>query len=152
MYLPDSQIGAMSRGFSLAELAVVLLVVGVLTAIGLPRLRPLFDQILTDRAAVEVTTALSITRNAAVMQATRARLIIAADTLRIDRLGPDGWVPFWRRPGPADLGVALEVSNTEVVFGPTGLGWGASNTKIVLRRGSQVETITTSRLGRVKRW
>jgi prepilin-type N-terminal cleavage/methylation domain-containing protein len=142
----------MSRGFSLAELAIVLLVVGLLAGIGLPRLRPALDQVMTDRAVVEVTTALSITRNAAVMQATLARLTLAADTLRIDRLGPDGWIPFWRRPGPADLGVALEVSNDVVVFGPTGLGWSASNTTIVLRRGSQVETITTSRLGRVKRW
>ncbi len=142
----------MSKGFSLVELAIVLLVIGVMTAIGLPRLRPLLDQIMTDRAMAEVTTALSLTRHAAVMQATRARLIIAADTLRIDRLGEDGWVPWWRRPGPADFEVALQVSNRQVVFGPTGLGWGASNTKIVLRRGSQVETITVSRLGRVKRW
>lgn len=142
----------MSKGFSLAELAIVLLVIGVLTAIGLPRLRPLLDRIMTDRAMAEVTTALSLTRHAAVMRATRARLTIAADTLRIDQEGPDGWMPWWRRPGPADMGVALQVSNRQVVFGPTGLGWGASNTKIVLRRGSQVETITVSRLGRVKRW
>jgi len=31
-------------------------------------------------------------------------------------------------------------------------GMGASNTTVVLRRGSQTETITMSRVGRVKRW
>jgi hypothetical protein len=44
------------------------------------------------------------------------------------------------------------VSNPLVVFGPTGMGWGVSNTRITLQRGSQVETITVSRVGRVKRW
>lgn len=144
----------MPRGLSLAELVVVLFIVAMLAVLGLPRLTGLTDWLATERAAQEITTALSLTRHAAVIQATRARLTIAADTLRIDRLSPDGgeWVPWWRRPGPADFGVRLEVSNPEVVFGPTGLGWAAANTKVVLSRGSQVETITTSRLGRVKRW
>jgi hypothetical protein len=48
--------------------------------------------------------------------------------------------------------VQLDVSNPVVVFDATGMGWGGSNTTAVLRRGSQVETITISRVGRVKRW
>ena len=142
----------MRRGFSLAELAVVILIVGIVVAMVVPRLGPALDRIATDQAAVEVTTALAVGRALAVSWGTRARVRIAADTLRIDRLEGDEWVPRWRRAGPADYRVQLEVSNDEVVFGPTGLGWSASNTTIVLRRGSQVETITTSRLGRVKRW
>jgi hypothetical protein len=47
--------------------------------------------------------------------------------------------------------VSLQVSNPVVAFSPIGVGWGASNTTITLRRGSQVETITTSRVGRVRR-
>lgn len=136
----------------MVEMAVVLLVVGVVAAMGLPRFERLRDWIATDHAAREVTTALALGRHGAVMQATRARVIIAADTLRIDRLSETGWEPWWRRAGPAELGVQLEVSNPVVVFGPTGMGWGVSNTTVVLRRGSQVETITTSRVGRVKRW
>ncbi len=146
----------MARGFSLVELAIVLCIITVLAAVGLPRLQPFLDRIATDQAAREITTAFAVGRNGALMQATRARVIVAADTLRIDRLKiggtADEWEPWWRRPGPADLRVQLEVSNPVVVFGPTGLGWSASNTKVVLRRGSQVETITVSRLGRVKRW
>jgi prepilin-type N-terminal cleavage/methylation domain-containing protein len=145
----------MSKGFSLVEVAIVLLIIALLTAVGLPRLGPLLDRIATDQAAREITTALAVGRHGAVMQATRARVTIAVDTLRVDRLKAGGareWEPWWRGPGPADLRVQLEVSNPVVVFGPTGMGWSASNTKVVLRRGSQVETITVSRLGRVKRW
>jgi len=44
------------------------------------------------------------------------------------------------------------VSNPVVVFDAIGIGWGASNTTVVLRRGTRVEKITLSRIGRVKRW
>jgi prepilin-type N-terminal cleavage/methylation domain-containing protein len=142
----------MAKGFSLVELAVALAIIAALAAVGLPRLQPILDRIETDRAAREVTTAMAVARHGAVLQAVRARLTIAADSLRIDRLQPDGWTAWWRRPGPAEHGVELVVSNPIVVFGPTGMGWGASNTMVVLRRGSQVETITMSRVGRVKRW
>ena len=142
----------MPKGFTFLELLVVIAIAGVLLVIWLPRAARLQDWLETERAVRDVTTALVVGRNGAVMQSTRARVEIAADTLRIDRLGPRGWQPWWRLPGPASHGVALEVSNPIVTFGPTGMGWGVSNTRIVLRRGSQAETITTSRVGRVKRW
>ena len=142
----------MPRGFTLTELAVAVTMVALLLAVGLPRLSGVLDWVAADRAAREVTTALAVARAAAVMRGTRTRVTIAADTLRIDRWEGADWRPYQRWPGPITEGVTLEVSNPEVVFGPTGMGWGASNTRVVLRRGSHTETITTSRLGRVKRW
>ncbi|HEY7192607.1 MAG TPA: prepilin-type N-terminal cleavage/methylation domain-containing protein [Gemmatimonadales bacterium] len=142
----------MAKGFTLLELLVVVVIAGVLLGFWLPRAARLQDWLETERAARDVTTALAVGRNGAVMQSTRARVVIAPDTLRIDRLGLTGWMPWWRLPGPASHGVILEVSNPIVTFGPTGMGWGVSNTRIVLRRGSQAETVTTSRVGRVKRW
>jgi prepilin-type N-terminal cleavage/methylation domain-containing protein len=142
----------MSKGFTLLELLVVVAIASVLMGLWLPRAARLRDWLATERAARDVTTALAVCRNGAVMQSTRARIEIAADTLRIDRLDLGGWKSWWRLPGPASHGVTLEVSNPIVTFGPTGMGWGVSNTRIVLRRGSQAETITLSRIGRVKRW
>jgi prepilin-type N-terminal cleavage/methylation domain-containing protein len=142
----------MAKGFSLVELVFVLCIIAVLVSIGVPKLQPFLDRIAADRAAREVTTALAVARHGAVLQGMRARLTIDPDSLRIDRFERDGWIPWRRWPGPADSRVQLEVSNPVVVFGPTGMGWGVSNTKVVLRRGSQVETITVSRVGRVKRW
>jgi prepilin-type N-terminal cleavage/methylation domain-containing protein len=141
----------MRRGFTLLELVVVLAIVAVLTTFAVSRLIPLVDWIAADGAARDVTSALAVTRTAAVLRGTRARLRIAPDSLRVDREGPAGWEPYARWAGPASVGVTLTVSNPEVVFSPLGIAWGLSNTRIVLSRGSQIETITTSRLGRVRR-
>lgn len=139
-------------GFTVLELMVVTCIAGLLLTLWLPRAARLMDWLKTERARRDITTALAVARHGAVQQATRARLTISADTLRIDRLNAGGWTPWWRLPGPASHGVLLQVSNPVVVFGPSGIGWGASNTKVVVSRGSQAETITVSRVGRVKIW
>ena len=139
-------------GFTVLELMVVICIAGLLASLWLPRAARSMDWITTQRALRDITTALAVARHGAVLQGTRARLTIRADTLRIDRLETTGWQPWWRGPGPASHGVLLQVSNPIVVFGPNGMGWGASNTTIIVSRGSQAETITVSRVGRVKLW
>jgi prepilin-type N-terminal cleavage/methylation domain-containing protein len=142
----------MRRGLTLAELMVVLAILAMVMAVTLPRLAGVRDWIAVDAAAQEVTAAISVARSAAVMQGTRSRTVIAADSLRIDRWQGDSWGDLQRWPGPDRHRVALEVSNPVVVFDPIGLASGLSNTKVVLRRGTHVATLTVSRLGRVKRW
>ncbi len=106
----------------------------------------------SDELTHEVTTALAVARNTAVLRATRTQLSIATDSLRVDEWLDHGWSPVLRWPGPEGHSVALEVSNGTVIFGATGIGWGFSNTTVVLRRGERTAKITTSRIGRVKRW
>ena len=149
--MAPSYVRAVNRGVSLVELVATLLVVAVLSAIVVPRLGSMLDRVATEAAAAEITMALAATRHAAVTSGRRARLLIAPDSLRLDRLDANGWSPRRRWPGPGAWGVALGVSNPQVTYGPSGIGWGLSNTSIVLLRGSQKETIVTSRVGRVKR-
>jgi hypothetical protein len=48
--------------------------------------------------------------------------------------------------------VGLDASRAVIRIDPTGLGYGAANSTIVLQRGAVAESLTTSRLGRLKRW
>lgn len=142
----------MRRGFSLPELLAVLAIIAIVTVLAVPRLGDVLDWVAVDGAAHDVTTALAVTRAAAVTQSTLARVAIVLDSLRIDIRVDGVWGPYRRFPGPAARGVQLEVSNPEVIFAPSGIGWGPANTTITLRRGDRMETVTTSRVGRVKRW
>lgn len=142
----------MRRGFTLAELVVVLVVTGLASLLALPRFSDYLDWIATDAAARDITVALAVARETAVAQGTLVRLEISADSLSVQVDDSLGWLSWRRFPGPASRGVTVEVSNPEVVFSPNGVGWGASNTTVVLRRGSHEERVTTSRIGRVKRW
>ena len=149
---PPPLFRGMRRGLSLPELLLVLTIVGTLLGVGLPRLGAWLDWAAVDAAAGEATMAIAVARHKAIAGGTRTQLVIRADVLTIDTLGPPGWSRWRDYPGPAARGVALAVSNARIAFAPNGIAWGASNTRIVLRRGSRSETITVSRVGRVKRW
>lgn len=142
----------MRGGFTLTELVVGLLLVAVLAGIGVPRLGRILDWVAADAAARDVTTALAVTRATAAMRGIRTRLVIAPDSLRLEGWEEARWLPLRSWPGPTSRGATLEVSNPEVTFDPLGMGWGVSNTRVVVRRGRSSEMITVSVVGRVKRW
>ena len=142
----------MRRGFSLIELAVTIAVMGAVTVATLPALKDWLSWVAVEAASADITTALAVARSAAIANGFRSRVVLAADSLRIDRWTGSSWEPYLRWTGPSELGVDLTVSNPEVVFGPTGTGWGPSNTEAVLRSRSRHARITVSRVGRVKRW
>ena len=141
----------MRRGFSLPELALVLALVGTLLALATPRLWVLQDHWAVDRAVHELITFYQVARFRAVVRSSRVRLEIRQDSLRAVFEGVTDSVAFvW--PGPARHGVRLTASRAVITIGPTGIGWGGANTKLVLRRGEAGDSLTTSRLGRLKRW
>lgn len=141
----------MRRGVTLPELATVLAIVGVLAAMVVPRLAGWMDRIAVSRATGEITAFYQTARFAAIFRSQRVRLDLGPDSLRAVFEGPtDSLFLHW--PGPARHGVRLTVTRATVRFQSNGLGLGAANTKLVLRRGAAVESLTTSRLGRLKRW
>ena len=115
-------------------------------------IRGVLDRIAVSRAATELTTTLAVARSLAVSYGMRTRVTIHADSLQVDSLGREGWASWRSFPGPATYAVEMTVSNRVVQYNGMGIGWGLANTRVVLKRGSHSETVTTSRLGRVKRW
>jgi prepilin-type N-terminal cleavage/methylation domain-containing protein len=141
----------MRRGVTLYELLAVVTLMGLVAAFGIPRLAGWLDRIATDRAARELASFYHRARLAAVFRSTRVRLEFSADSLRAVFEGVEDST-FIALPGPAQHGVTLRVSRPVIRIHPNGFGWGAANTKLVVRRGAAAESLTTSRLGRLKRW
>ena len=46
--------------------------------------------------------------------------------------------------------VRLSATRDSAAYGATGVGYGGSNLRVVVRRGTAVDTVVVSRLGRVR--
>lgn len=136
-------------GATLLELALVMVIFGILALFAVPRCVALVDAFGVRGASQDVVLALASARRAAIWRGDYATffanprsgsvsVVSAGDTLL-------------RRDVASVRGVRLEATRESVTFSPTGLGWGAANTTIVVRRGARADTIVTSRLGRVRR-
>lgn len=135
------------RGITLPELAVACTIIGVTSAIVVPRFSALSTRLSLRSGAYDVRTALTIARNQAVRRGElvafvgdaargRIRVVSGADTL------------FFR-----DLsarGLTLALTRDSITYAPNGQGWGAANTTVTISRRDLTDTITVSRLGRVR--
>ncbi len=134
-------------GHTLAELVTVLAVLGVVLGVTVPRAAHVLDTAAVLVARQEATALLALARGhalaagratAVAVEAAAARLVVhaGADTLRD---------ASWRA-----LGVTLQATRDSLAYGPDGLGVGAANLRLVLRRGAAADTLSVSRLGRVR--
>jgi prepilin-type N-terminal cleavage/methylation domain-containing protein len=139
----------MRKGYSLLEQLVVLSLVAILLAIAGPRLLTALDQSAVRNARMQLVAALGSARGSALSRSERVsvamdstagllRILAGADTLLV-------------RPLRAELGVIFAASRDTVTYGASGRGYGASNSTIVLSRGTAAETVFVARLGRA-RW
>jgi prepilin-type N-terminal cleavage/methylation domain-containing protein len=141
----------MQRGVTLLEVIIVLAVIGLVVGISTPRWAKWSDRLATSRATRELVSFYVHARTSAIFRGSRVRLEFGSDTLRATFEGAVDSV-FLIRPGPRRHGASLEASRAMIRIYPNGMGRGAANTKLVIRRGSAAESLTTSRLGRLKRW
>jgi prepilin-type N-terminal cleavage/methylation domain-containing protein len=141
----------MNRGVTLVEVLMVVTLVGVLSALGVPRVFRAQDRIAVARATSEVASFYHAARYGAILRARMVRIEFGAEALRAVYEGVTDST-FLLRPGPGRHGVSLAASRAEVRVSPNGMGYGAANTTLILRRGTAADTLTMSRLGRLKRW
>lgn len=137
------------RGHTVIELLLALTIVGILSAVAIPTLRRPLDRIATQGAAIELAAlvgearAMAHARGGGVavrFDAAGARAIAhaAAETLLVHHYG-------------ARHGVALSSTRDSLAYDARGFGVGAANLRVIFTRGAVAETLTVSRLGRVRR-
>ena len=135
-------------GLTVIELVVVLTISAIVMGIAFPRGQLMLDRISVHAAAGDLAMTLSSAREFAL--ASRA-------AVAVDFAGPNGAIRVRRgsdvlftRNIASAHGVELTQTRDSLAFGPLGLGLGAANLSIVVRRRAAVETVFVSRLGRIR--
>jgi len=135
-------------GHSLPELVVVLAIMAVLAGLAAPRVAHAVDVAAVHSASHVVASVLAGARRAALQRGERVAVVIDS-TSGIVRAGPADR-PLLVGVIGAATGAILSASRDSIAFGPTGLGYGAANTSIIVRRGGAADTVVVSREGRVR--
>jgi prepilin-type N-terminal cleavage/methylation domain-containing protein len=137
------------RAFTVLEMTLVLTVAGVLLALAVPRLAAARDASSVRAATNELIGVFATARHTAITR--RAPVAIVFDTAAGSvELRSAGNI-LLHRPLKAIYGIALASNRDSAVYDPRGLGYGVSNLSATVRRGGMIDTLTMSRLGRV-RW
>ena len=129
------------------ELLLTLVLIGIVTSIAVPSVRKSIDRLNRKSATHDVILGLWAARNAATMRGEYVSFVVDAPKGRVRVVSGIDTIFF--RDLAAKRGVQLDVTRDSITYAPTGVGYGAANTRIVVSRGRKADTITTSRLGRV---
>jgi len=140
---------AMRTGTTLIEIGVTLGILGLMAGLTFPHFGSYRDRVAVDAATSSTLALLATARHAALRRA--ARTAVHFDTARAIVHIVAGVDTFERRPLGDVHGVVMSATRDSIAFTSSGLGYGAANTQIILRRGAAADTIAVSRLGRARR-
>lgn len=143
---PDS--GMRTRGVTLVELLLVIVLVALLAVIALPRFAGWRDRQAARVGAARVATVLERGRSAAVRLGGPVEVEHRAGAFAITALLDTGAVVHLL--GGLPPGVQVTGLDRAIRFGADGLGVGASNRTVVVQAGAQQRQVIVSRLGRVR--
>ena len=138
----------MRKAFTIVELVVAVCIMSILTAIAMPWAGELLDRVRVRGAVLEIESTFSGARHLAIARSAQttididsvARAIyvsIGVDTLRRREIG-------------SDHGVQLSGSRVRMSYSATGIGYGAANLSVFVRRNASADTVFVSRLGRLR--
>lgn len=135
-------------GATLAELTVVLTLMGILLGLALPSLMRGYDRLEVRSAVQETMSAFFVARATAI--ATGVPCSVWIDN-RTDRVlvssGNDTVLSLWLR---ARHGVDVSSTRPTMTYTAAGLGYGGANMSVILTRRSVADTVLVSREGRVR--
>jgi prepilin-type N-terminal cleavage/methylation domain-containing protein len=137
-----------ARGTTLPELLVAVTVAGLLAAIAIRGAARIVDEARARGAAADVRTALALARRVAILRAERAAVRLDSTRASV-AVHVRGDTLLSRALGRLH-GVRLAATRESTAYGGDGLGFGAANLRVIVRRGAAAETVTVSRAGRVR--
>jgi prepilin-type N-terminal cleavage/methylation domain-containing protein len=138
----------MKSGYTLPEVALALVIAGLLLGIALPRFTALKQEVAIEQTAQALVSAHRRARTLAVASGHPAILSVADRSLRITLSGASQ--PHWLAPGPLEEGVAITGTPRDLTFSPLGITTGLSNATFNLTLGSATRSVVVSRLGRIR--
>lgn len=138
----------MKHGFNIIELALVLSIIAILSAIALPRAAGFIDAMEVRGAVTEIDALFSLARHVAIARAVQSTLDIepARGVIAV-HIGPD---TIMKRELETAHGVMLQSTRASITYSQTGIGYGAANLTLIVTRKLAADTIFVSRLGRVR--
>jgi len=142
---------AMRHGFSLVEMVMAVALLGLMMVILVTKWGGWLDRLAVSRAGAELAAFYQTAQLAASYRSTRVRIELGPDSLRAVYEGVADST-FLAEAGPRAQHVELTATRRVIWIHPGGFGAAGANTKVVLRRGLAAESLTTSRLGRLRRW
>jgi prepilin-type N-terminal cleavage/methylation domain-containing protein len=136
------------HAFTIIELTVTLCILSILSAITIPWAGEVLDRVKVRSAAVEIESLFSAARHIAITRAAQATVEIdpTAESITVS-VGGD---TVRKRDIGANHDVRLTSSRARMSYAATGMGYGAANLSVVVRRNAAVDTVFVSRLGRVR--
>ena len=136
------------EGYTILELVIVVTMSAIVLSIAIPPCQRMLDRASVQAAAGDVAAMLSTARGIAL--AGHASVAVDIDsTSGVVRVRRGSEILVARNIGQAH-GVQVERTRDSLTYDPRGLGRGAANLSIMLRRRTAVETVFVSRLGRVR--
>jgi type II secretory pathway pseudopilin PulG len=135
-------------GVTLLEQLLALTLLGVVLTITVQGAGSLRDRQAVRGASRAVREALALAREQAIAGGTRAAVRFGRrDGTVTVHIAHDSLL---RLRVASSHGVELEATRDSMAYAPSGLGVGGANMRVVVRRGGHADTITISRLGRVR--
>jgi prepilin-type N-terminal cleavage/methylation domain-containing protein len=138
----------MRNAFTIVELIVTLCILGILSAIAMPWAGELLDKVRVRGAVIEIESTFSGARHIAIARS--AQTTVDIDTVAQAIYVSVGIDTLRRRKVGSDHGVQLSASRVRMSYSATGMGYGAANLSVFVRRNASADTVFVSRLGRLR--
>ena len=147
-YQPFSSQFASRRGVTILELTLTIAIISIISAMAYPSMTRLLDGIHVRGTATEIHSLFTAARHHAITRSERVTLNV--DTARSAIVMVAGADTLRTRTFLDAHGVKLSANRVSFTYSPIGVGYGAGNMTLVIRRNSRADSVYVSRLGRVR--